>query len=271
MAAHITNTWTYAVCYMEVRRAHENVAVGSGFFWKHGQRTFLVTNWHNLAARNPRQANDGSVAPPDRVGFAAFLRVEPPDEKGDVTLLPTAIDAPLLDGTGQALWQQHPTLGRRADVAAIDITDILASQPFEVGHANLLDGDADVEPRPSQDAFVVGFPLGLVTGIPIPVWKRATIATEPSYNPDGLPIVYVDAATRQGMSGAVVLARHILVGSYLRRDGSRSNTIYAQRDQVLGIYSGRVHPHHVEAQLGVVWKRSTVEETVAGGRRADLS
>lgn len=131
--------------------------------------------------------------------------------------------------------------------------------------ANELEDDADVEPFVSQDVFILGYPLGLIAHVPIPVWKRGTIATEPGIDHNSLPIIFVDSATRQGMSGSAVLARHILLGPFKKRDGSQSNTLYAVATQILGVYSGRIHPSNVEAQLGIVWKRHLVDELISSG------
>jgi hypothetical protein len=104
----------------------------------------------------------------------------------------------------------------------------------------------------------------------VPIWKRGTIALDPTFDADGLPKTLIDTATREGMSGSVVVARHITVGrSYRRKDGSQSErVIYAKHDLVAGIYSGRHFPDLEKAQLGIVWKRPAIEDTVSGGRTA---
>jgi len=74
------------------------------------------------------------------------------------------------------------------------------------------------------------------------------------------------------MSGSVVIARHIVVGrAYPKKNGTMSPQIlYSKLDLVIGIYSGRHYPHLEKAQLGIVWKRSTIEETVAGRKIASV-
>ena len=54
--------------------------------------------------------------------------------------------------------------------------------------------------------FVLGYPKGISGGRGFPIWKRASIATEPDIQHDGLPKLLVDTATREGMSGAPVVA-----------------------------------------------------------------
>jgi len=132
---------------------------------------------------------------------------------------------------------------------------------------NTIEADAVIDSFVSQDIFIVGYPLGIIDGLPSPVWKRGTIASEPSFDPEGHPKIYIDSATRKGMSGSIVLTRHMVVGkSIKKKDGSISDPIFfGIKDTVLGIYSGRLGAHEIQAQLGIVWKRQVIEETIAGG------
>ena len=66
------------------------------------------------------------------------------------------------------------------------------------------------------------------------------------------------------MSGSVVIARHVIVGKYRKKNGEEVHVLYARKDLILGVYSGRLHPHNIEAQVGIVWKRSTIDETIQG-------
>ncbi len=254
---------------MEMHAGAHRLATGSAFFWSDAGRTFLVSNWHNLSGRNPLSGEllSATGALPDRITCGLYKRVTEPDSQGmfEMVHLPVSID--LNDAEG-ARWLQHPEFGQRVDVAAIDVTD--ATQGFEVKCANDVESDASEPPLVSQDAFVVGFPFGLIVSAPAPVWKRGTIALDPSFDADGLPKMLIDTATREGMSGSVVVARHITVGrTYRKRDGTESSPVlYAKHDLVAGVYSGRHYPHLEKAQLGVVWKRRAISETIAGGRRA---
>jgi hypothetical protein len=265
MVSHVSNPWNNAVTFLEMRYGAQSLATGSGFFWALEDRTFLVSNWHNFSGRDPGSgrpiSEHGGV--PDRMLFTAFKRTSEPDDKGYFAIEVRATEVPLYDHDLHGpRWNEHPTFRRAVDIGAIEITELLARDGLDYRHANMLEGDAATEPQASQDVFILGFPLGIVTGIPIPVWKRGTVATDPSFDPDGLPKIYVDAATRKGMSGSVVLVRHILVGNYPRKDGSTASVLYAQKDQILGVYSGRLHPDNVQAQLGIVWKRTVIDETV---------
>jgi len=53
--------------------------------------------------------------------------------------------------------------------------------------------------RAGMDAFVLGYPLGISGGAKFPIWKRASIASEPDIDVDSLPKIVIDTATREGI------------------------------------------------------------------------
>src|SRR6478609_2517698 len=82
--SHISSPWNYAVTFLALRYGDQQLATGSGFFWGHGRKTFLVTNWHNLAGRDPvtRQPISSVAGVPDRVLFSAYKQTTVPDADG---------------------------------------------------------------------------------------------------------------------------------------------------------------------------------------------
>ncbi len=204
---------------------------------------------------------------PDRIRFMAYKRLSEPNALGffEIGYLPVEVKLYKSDLT-DSKWLEHPTFGREVDVAAIDVTEAVLG--FQIDHANVLESDAVLELTASQDVFVVGFPFGMIANAPAPIWKRGSIAIDPTFDLDGLPKMLIDTATREGMSGSVVIARHFIVGrDYPKKDGTRSQPkLFAKLDLAVGIYSGRHYPDFEKAQLGIVWKRSAIEETIKGGK-----
>src|SRR4030095_15950262 len=90
---------------------------------------------------------------------------------------------------------EHPSLGRRVDIAALDVTE--AIDGLQIDHVNRLENDAILDPFASQDVFVVGFPFGMIANAPAPIWKRGSIALDPTFDPEGLPKMLIDTATRE--------------------------------------------------------------------------
>jgi hypothetical protein len=116
---------------------------------------------------------------------------------------------------------------------------------------------------PSLDVYVLGFPLGMTGGGQFPIWKRGTIASEPSIDLDGLPKFHIDTATRKGMSGAPVYAQE--VGPIVPEDpNDPAKGSIGKARRFIGVYASRLNGDEFSAQLGVVWKEAAIAEIVAG-------
>jgi hypothetical protein len=273
MDSYLSNPWNNAVALLVTHYERQELSTGSCFFWSHASRIFLVTNWHNLAGRNPLtgQLMSKTGAIPDRVTFGAFRQVSAANAQGFFELKYVLVEVILCKSDfTEPKWIEHPSFGRKVDIAAIDVTDHI--QGLQIAAVNMLESDARLDVFASQDVFVVGFPFGLIEKAPAPIWKRGSIALDPTFNPDGLPKMLIDTATREGMSGSVVIARHVVVNrDYPKKDGTMAQPVlFENMNLVLGIYSGRHYPDHEKAQLGIVWKRSAVEETVAARKAASV-
>jgi hypothetical protein len=269
--SRISNPWAYAVSFLEMAFSDQILASGSCFFWKLNDRIFLITNWHNLSGRNPvtKQPMSGHGGVPDRILVTVFKKASETDAKGDFKLSRHRVSVLLYDGDDEPIWIQHPIHGRKIDIGALDVTDHLNG--YFVRCANDIEADMVRASHVSQEVFVIGFPLGQIIGLPTPIWKRATIASDPAFEPEGLPKLLVDTATRSGMSGSVVVARHQLnFQEVQKKDGSVEDMAFMTGDIVLGVYSGRLGQNEVEAQLGIVWKRPAIDETIAGQVRAEV-
>lgn len=270
MTSHFSSPWNNAVALLEMRFGDTHLSYGSAFFWRHEQKMFLLTNWHNLSGRNHQNGEllSPTGAIPDRIAVQVFARYSKPDESGYYAVVPVLAGIQLADpASGSPAWRQHATLGSKVDVAALDVSSSLSG--YELSAANELESDAILQEYVSQDVFVVGFPFGPIANAPAPIWKRGTIALDPTFDVDGYPKMFIDTATRAGMSGSLVLARHIVAGRwYERRSGGSSmgQARYEEHDTVVGMYSGRHYPDLERAQLGIVWKRSLIEQVVADGQ-----
>jgi hypothetical protein len=117
---------------------------------------------------------------------------------------------------------------------------------------------------------VLGFPLGLAGGASFPIWKHATIASEPEWdiapepdkNPQAtLPMIYIDTATKKGMSGAPVFVNEVGAWISQQPDGSRIKQVSGIGRRLVGVYASRIHAEsEFEAQIGIVWKAETIDE-----------
>ena len=158
----------------------------------------------------------------------------------------TSVRVPLLNHDSAPLWKEHP-LGSGIDGVAVDVTGHLPEKLFNVC-TNECGLQSNYQPNVGDDCFVVGFPKGLSGQGGMPLWKRASIATEPEFDQGKQPIFLIDTATRKGMSGSPVIVRHsgIWNPSGKIADDSIMGTIF----NIIGIYSGRIEDDEMGVQIG---------------------
>lgn len=227
-----------------------SIGVATGTVWVQGTNYALVSNWHVLAGRNNRtgQPRHASGAVPHSVTFP----VKRPD-----AYIWDMVTLPLMDGDTPR-WRQHPA-GQSIDLAWLPISpsttiDRAIALPTQTNSNELalLAG---------LDAYVLGFPLGMNKQDYMPIWKRASIASEPLGSVDGLEIILVDTATREGMSGAPAFLWQTGAQLIQEKPGVVHTRIGGAAERLLGIYSGRYGADdEFGAQLGRVWKSSLVEQ-----------
>jgi hypothetical protein len=116
-----------------------------------------------------------------------------------------------------------------------------------------------------MDVFILGYPFELkLPGFP--VWKRGSIASEPDLVrlTDGYYLV--DTASRRGMSGAPVILR-----SWTNHMTDPGVMAISDRplNRFIGVYSGRKQAGLFEAQIGMVWHESYIDDIIDGNRRDD--
>lgn len=245
---------------------------GTGFLWRRGERLFVITNLHNVTAWNRVQSKALSETGfrPNEVEIALRFRWGTDDARFQAGR--RGLHWPLYDSDGAPIWLVHPTLGDAVDVVAIEINVSGERAVNDLGEPGTLftlpanDGQwVNFPLEPGQDAFVLGYPEGLDGGLGFPIWKRASIASEPLSDLDGLPKLYIDTATRKGMSGSCVVV--VRRGFAVPDGGTVADALLGDSFQLLGVYSGRVGSDPLGVQLGIVWKRSVIDEIIDGGRR----
>jgi hypothetical protein len=247
---------------LETSANGQELSIATGFFYQHNGRSFLITNFHVVSGRDP---NTGSILHsrgmvPDTL--ILYVATSTTDQASPTMVqwkprqlsLYTEGDAP------KPIWTEHPKHGRRFDVVAIPLSGL---EETRIKAANAPELGLDpIRIYPSMDAFVIGYPRGMSGGGHFPIWKRATIATEPDFDLDGLPRFYIDTATREGMSGSPVYAQE--VGYWLPEGETEfDKASIGKGRRFVGIYSGRLGAEdEFKAQLGIVWKESALIELV---------
>jgi hypothetical protein len=144
------------------------LATGTGFIWRSGSDHFLITNWHNVTGRDV--FTDKHIS--RHAGEPNKVRVHFNQQPSSSTRVLATFD--LRDANDLPLWLIHPQVGKQIDIVAlpVKITEPAFPYPF-----NDLES-AELRLEVGMDVFVLGYPFGAGrTGLP--VWKRASLATEP--------------------------------------------------------------------------------------------
>ena len=246
--------YSFAPLHMKLRYGVQTIGTATGFVYETNDSLYLITNWHVASGRNrfTGQPLHKDSLTPDALRPMFFV-----DGRGGGW---RAHDIPLVDQGGNPLWYQHPDHGQAVDVAAVPFT---CPPGLTVHPINKLPTRSDMVVETGQDVFILGYPLNIRAGGVLPVWKRASIASEPDIDLDSLPLQLVDTASYTGMSGSPVIAKEIY--HYRGLDGDlHIDHNAATHYTLVGVYSGRRQDQDGErSQLGEVWKARVIEEIIA--------
>jgi hypothetical protein len=256
------------------------VGCATGFLYSFGESLALVSNWHVFSGRHPETgiATHHTGCTPNRVEF--HISVATYDEQSiSIKFRPMALP---ISRDDQALWWQHrgypDSAGQphNVDIGVLPLEDVIEDfaeikkliQSFD---AQVIVKTADNPEdwsyqqgtaRVGSDVFILGYPLGLANQGVLPIWKRGSLASEPLFNIEGnIPIIYVDALTRHGMSGSPVL---FFGPEIIDELGIPSTQKSNPNDQpwLIGVYAGRraASADELEMALGRVWKKRCLDE-----------
>ncbi|WP_267275752.1 trypsin-like peptidase domain-containing protein [Arthrobacter sp. CDRTa11] len=218
----------------------------------HEQRPFLITNWHNLAGRDPEtnEIKSSRGVTPDEVRIL----------HNDARKVGSWIfkSEPLLDAAENPLWVEHDW-GKEVDVVALSLTDTDGVTFYPYALENNMEDQVML--GPSSSVNIIGFPFAESSHAGIGIWARGTIASEMDLDYRDWPRFLIDSRTRPGQSGSPVMF-YSPGGAVLLKSGT---TAYFSEPiiQLLGVYSGRINK---ESDLGIVWKIEIIREVLSGSK-----
>lgn len=255
MTAPGIDTCSLVPLYVEAFFGDQLLGGATAFPWlRFDGRLSLVTNWHVVSGRN----NETNEVTHKLGGIPDHLRVYVPLNDRDHA--PKVIKVATVDGDGEPLWVEHPEHGRAVDIAALDV-DLPSPDEASVMPMNVI-GSVALKQRIGMQIFILGYPFGRM-GIGLPVWKQATLASEPYFTGSKHQrYLIVDSASRPGMSGSPVIQR--VHGQVELEEGYGRVSGGDGAVNFIGIYSGRFHTNDSsDAQLGRVWPAVFVKEVAA--------
>ena len=230
------------------------------FIYEVDNQNYLVTNLHVVKGRNPatKKVIASSGAIPNIMKIAFYI------EKNGVTAGTTQIVVNLYDNRRNPL-EDKPNWYQAMPDTLIDIAVIKIELPKEVCFNPInkvyLDYNEHTNIQIADPVFVVGYPRGIdVDGLPI--WKKASIASEPDIDVGDLPKILIDTATREGMSGSPVI--YYEKRAVILIDNADNTLKHSDRFfKFLGVYSGRIlGEDELASQLGVVWKSTIIDKII---------
>ncbi|WP_162303711.1 trypsin-like peptidase domain-containing protein [Hymenobacter sediminis] len=277
---------------MEFAETGMEMALGTGFIYEHLGLYYLITNGHCVTGVNPETRTRISRHAGYPTAIKAGVRTRDPEyikqklfEYSQTDPLLSKVDTEqLIHGSLKSekltfklyqdefhtrpAWFIHPQHGYLVDVVAIPIGE-KGAIPAHVHLYPLNAFPFECEPEVSDDVFVLGYPFGITDPLEYPIWKKGSIATEPSIAFMGLPRMLIDTATRSGMSGSPVIIKRTGIHPTLE-DSERFGTAAG----FVGVYSGRYgvekdnfNKDRLEkenVQLGIVWRKEVIEEIIIG-------
>jgi hypothetical protein len=239
------------------------LAVGSGVIAEHSSGRILITAAHNFTGRDP-----GTQSPLAKHGGVP--------NKVKVEGCRASFTEDLYLGNNSPTesaprYATHPQ--SLLDVAVLRIKNVgsfvhALEVSFLTPSSNLY-----IPLYISQTCYIIGFPIGLEhrpeQSVVFPIWKTGHIATEPMSDFEKLPRLLIDATTRRGMSGSMVVVRQ---REYRGIVGNR----------LVGVYTGRYRQprsgtfeqpsadetnDQFTAELGLVTKSDALGQVIAAAPR----
>ncbi|QJT11640.1 trypsin-like peptidase domain-containing protein [Aeromonas sp. 2692-1] len=259
--------------HLELHKAGIKIGEGTGFIYLHqdSNKKFLVTNYHVVTCRDPK--DPASLLPgypdsPDEIKFSTLMQPKLRPEIGAIKI------------NADTTWYEHSRRAEGVDIVAIEISFPDEAVTFTQDMLGLVE---DIDVMAGSDLFIVGFPWGYSVEDYYPIWKRGTVASEPSVKPNGLSMFFIDAFTHPGMSGSPVfvsswrsmvdLNREAYDSYHMYKEGNLSATDFISSIDttsmegksrlcfsLVGIYSGRVSVRDKDPNIGIVWQRSLIDE-----------
>ncbi|HEM8614766.1 TPA: trypsin-like peptidase domain-containing protein [Citrobacter amalonaticus] len=264
-------------CYHNDRE----IMVGTGFLYNHKnyQDPILITNYHVLTCREPKNPasllnNIGSS--PNKIKCHIWA----PNGSSCHTFH--------INIDEHSEWLEHPLRSEGVDIVGIPIIftrDVKYTSQKDVNNSDT------IPLHVASDVSIVGYPHGLSVNEHLPIWKNGVVASEPDVKISSLDCFYIDATTKEGMSGSPVFSHEYTTQTivspevhnlYKQRERGEisplqfitsvspdifKNTIQVKKFKLIGIYSGRVTVGAHMPDVGIVWKLSLIEEMLSSQNR----
>lgn len=230
-----------------------NSSYFTGFLWRYKTQSYAVTNWHNVTGLHPETKKPIGTFTPNMLEMKYWIS-ELSDNKHEIDHVQNSILSQMFNGK-LPIWLEHP-LHSHVDLVCIPI-----KLTYSSGHREQCLNDTVLDknytPSVGDDCFITGFPEGMHGPFNTPIWKRASIATEPDLNYGEQPLLLVDTIGNSGLSGSPVMS---MGREFHPPDAKGMVHRLGPWKAFLGVYAGRMSDKGIGSQLGRVWKKHLIDE-----------
>lgn len=260
---------SFSSSYIELKGVGSIKRHATGFFWRHDQSIYLVTNWHVMTGKDIFTGKfmkhgwcaDSLVV--HLVDAAPTPPTTPASGIPDRQFGMRKIELPLHHGYDEPLWIQHSNIfDWNIDIAILPLTAEVMGDGANIVCVNDYKFKALFH-LVGSDVLVIGHPLSSEGGnypITFPVWKRGSIASEPLVPWNMRPAFLVDVRTSEGMSGSPVIRRTYGPAAMADLTIASHNVSCSE---FMGVYSGRLYDDERNANIGLVWYRNLIDEIIS--------
>lgn len=254
----IVNQYSLASYYVEVFFNDIKLSNAICFFTKRGSKRYLITNWHVVSGKDADTLKclDKNAAVPNKLHIYLPSKTNDDDAFFDNNF----VELDLYDNEENQVWYDMQKNGQMVDIAVIPLKEEIDKYILDIEDAEEPFND-NVSLNVADEIYIIGYPFGRIGGV-LPIWKRASVASEPSFDLNDMPYYFADTATKSGMSGSPVVLyekRPIIIAESLHGKFSQYRT------KLVGVYSGRIGANTEnknDAQLGRVWKTKMIDEII---------
>ncbi len=244
--------------YVDIFFNEQKLSNATCFFTKYNDKLYLITNWHVVTGKD---ADTLKLLDTTYASIPNKLKIYLPEEiNGSIYFNDKIMEVDLYDSNDNPVWYELKKNNKIIDVVAIPID-------FEIDgfYKTIEDAEESYNERAqfeiASEIYIIGYPFGKIGGV-LPIWKKASVASEPEIDIDDLPYFFADTASRQGMSGSPVIyyePRAVTIMS------EKENKISRHWTKFIGIYSGRIGAKNNkdnDAQLGRIWRCDVIKAII---------
>lgn len=240
----ITRVESVQSLYIEVFKDTVFLGSATGFVIRSKSQYYLITNWHVVTNKNPVTKNwlyPNIQISPNRIAILQNSKL-----LGNYNMR----SENLIDKKSNILYKEYVINTEMVDVVAIPLKDTLGDIKFYP--VSFSEETESLLLKPTDHLFVLGFPMGIHSAPFLPIWKSGFIASEPDFNQENKPIIWLDIASFGGMSGSPV---YFISDRLIYKNGSSENMIGADKSFFMGVFS-----HNKDINVGAIWKSSYLKK-----------